>query len=145
MSDNYDEEKLKELEKENEIIIEGFGNWLNERKLSDKTIQNHLSNIDFYVNTFALWHCNVDIAEAMEYHIYADFFDWFFIRKCMWSTPATIKTTAASIKKFCKYLAQIGYVGQSVYDDMKYYMKESIPEWCEDCRIYNEGGEYIDF
>ncbi len=33
-----------------------------------------------------------------------DFLGEFFIRKCMWSTPGTIKRTAASIKKFYKFM-----------------------------------------
>ena len=30
----------------------------------------------------------------------SDFFGYFFIRKCMWSTPDTVKSTIASLKKF---------------------------------------------
>ena len=30
-----------------------------------------------------------------------DFLGDYFIRKCMWSTPSSVKTTAARLKKFC--------------------------------------------
>ena len=34
----------------------------------------------------------------------------FFIRKCMWSTPANIKTNATSIKKFYKCMLEHGKI-----------------------------------
>ena len=39
-----------------------------------------------------------------------DFLGDFFIRKCMWSTPATVKTTATSLKKFYKCMAEHGKI-----------------------------------
>lgn len=37
----------------------------------------------------------------------SDFFGYFFIRKCMWSTPDTVKSTIASLKKFNDYQKKI--------------------------------------
>ena len=44
--------KLKENIKRNEKFIDEFEKWLIEKKLSDKTINKHLNNIDLYINNY---------------------------------------------------------------------------------------------
>ena len=38
--------KLEQNEKKNEKYLQGFEKWLNNQKLSKKTINNHISNAD---------------------------------------------------------------------------------------------------
>lgn len=61
----------------------------------------------------------------------------FFIRKDMWSTPATIKTTAASIKKFYKSMLGHGYVEKESYDVLCGDIKENMSEWQVACEEHN--------
>ena len=139
-----DDKRYKELEKENEALTEEFRRYLEEKYLTYKTISNHVDNVDFYTNTYLLDHYDgVDAVKGIDYSYIGDFFGYFFIRKCMWSTPYTIKTTAASIKKFYKFMCETGRVTKEEYEDFAYYLKESIEDWCEDCQIFNDGGEYI--
>ena len=66
------------------------------------------------------------------------FLGYFFIRKCMWSTPGTIKSTAASIKKFYKCMSEHGKVAVSDYEYLCTEIKENMEYWQNDCAIYND-------
>jgi hypothetical protein len=66
-----------------------------------------------------------------------DFLGYFFIRKCMWSTPGTIKSTAASIKKFYSSMLQRGNIDESDYKELIETIKGNMDSWLEDCESYN--------
>ncbi len=53
--ENY-EKDLKENEKRNEKFLKVFEDWLKEKNLSPKTIKNHLSNADFYINDYLTYY-----------------------------------------------------------------------------------------
>ena len=59
------------------------------------------------------------------------FFDWFFPRKAMWSSKASAKETAASLKKFYKYLTELGIVDPNGYTFLISEIKHNMPEWLE--------------
>ena len=48
----------------------------------------------------------------------------------MWSTPSTVKTTATSLKKFYKSMAEHGKIEKKYYDHVCHDIKES-------CESYN--------
>ena len=73
------------------------------------------------------------------------FLGYFFIRKCMWSTPGTIKKTAASIKKFYKSMLIHDYIKTTDYKNLCLIIKEEMDEWQEDCRKYNEDIDDMSF
>ena len=54
--DDYEkyEEDCKKIRKANERLLADYGVWLKSSGLSEKTISNHLSNIDFYINQYLL-------------------------------------------------------------------------------------------
>jgi len=66
-----------------------------------------------------------------------DFLGNFFIRKCMWSTPSTIKSTAASIKKFYKIMMQQGNIDKSNYKELIETIRDNMEFWLEDCEAFN--------
>ena len=103
--------------------------------LKDKTIYNHLSNADLYINDFLIYNMNATMEEGVT--MLGDFLGDFFIRKCMWSTPATVKTTAASLKKFYKSMADHGKIEKKDYDYVCRDIKESMEYWQECCAEYN--------
>ena len=90
------EEKCKIIKNENESLLEMLEEDL--EGLNPKTINRHLSNVDFYINTYLLREDAYDFTHGI-WNV-DDYLGYFFIRKCMWSTPGNIKSTAASIKKF---------------------------------------------
>ncbi len=66
-----------------------------------------------------------------------DFLGDYFIRKCMWSTPSSVKTTAARLKKFYKSMAEHGKIEKKGYDYVCRDIKESMAYWQECCAEYN--------
>ena len=65
----------------------------------------------------------------------------FFIRKCMWSTPSTIESTAVSIKKFYKCMMDHGKIEKRDYDFLCSEIKENMERWQEDCALFNDPDE----
>lgn len=59
------------------------------------------------------------------------FFLDFFRRKAMWSSPATIKSTAASLKKFYKFLAVKNLIDAKDYQDFAEEIKDSMEYWID--------------
>ena len=140
-----EEKKYKQNKEENEKLLTEFKEYLTGKKLSVKTIKQHVNNLYFYLNEYLNEHNVASAKEGMGYGNISDFMGYFFIRKCMWSTPATVRSTAASLKKFYTFMYEKGLVEKEDFEDFKDHMKFSIDGWCEDCAIYNGGGEYIDF
>ena len=95
--ENYEKE-CKKIRTENAELLELFETDL--VGLSEKTIQRHLRNVEFYINTYLLREGALSFKDGTEY--IDSYLGDFFIRRCMWSTPGSIKSTAASIKKFYK-------------------------------------------
>ena len=67
-----------------------------------------------------------------------DYLGDFYIRKCLWSTPGNIKSTAASIKKFYKSMLAHGEIDKAGYHDLCSLIKDSMEVWQTDCAIYND-------
>ncbi len=56
----------------------------------------------------------------------------------MWSTPGTIKSTAASIKKFYKCMLDHEMIQKSDFECLSETIKERMPIWQADCASYND-------
>ena len=120
----------------NKTLLNLFENDLADAGLSRKTINRHLANVDFYINDYLL----LEEAHPMEDGVgmvYL-FLGNFFIRKCMWSTPATIKSTATSIKKFYKCMLDHGKIKKNEYDYLCADIKDGMPQWQADCEQFND-------
>lgn len=140
--ENYEEE-CEALRKENEKYLALFKEYLEKAGLKAKTIRDHLSNVDFFINDYLLYYDEIPMEEG--YDQLDDFLGNFFIRKCMWSTPATIKSTAASIKKFYKCMLEHGFVDKEAYEELCSDIKEGMPYWLDDCEEYNDPECYNPF
>ena len=115
----FDKEKIvKQHQELLNIFKEDLSN------LSDKTIKKHIQNVDFFINEYLL---NRNNANYEEVNNEVDlFFRDFFIRKCMWSSPNSIKETADKFKK----------------DDYKCLcdtIKDEMKSWQESCDYYDSG------
>lgn len=121
---------------ENKKYLEIFEAYLREKGLSDNTISTHMGNAAFYISTFLPWAGRVTLSEGC-FNI-SEFFGHYFIRKCMWSTPATIKSTAASLKKFYKCMMENGFVEETDYKNFCEEVKYEMEDWQETCRQYND-------
>lgn len=132
--------KVEKIREQNEQYLELFENNLKEANLKPKTINNHLSNVEFYLDTL-LWTDLMDMKAGCGYEINS-FLGDYFIRKTSWSTPATIKANAASIKKFYKAILDHGHVKRESYDELCDVIKEFMPNWQARCEKYNDDDDY---
>lgn len=128
------EEECREIRRQNKELLELFESDM--VSLSPKTVQKHLSNVDFYINTYLLREDAVPMKNGVAY--LDSFLGDFFIRKCMWSTPATIKSTAASIKKFYKSMLDHGKLEKKHYEFVCSEIRDNLPQWMDDCEQYND-------
>lgn len=129
-----DQKKYERIGKENKEYLRLFEASL--QKLSKETIQRHVSNIDLFLNDFLMERELKDMQEGI-FEI-CSFIDEFMICKCT-SSPSSIRSMSASIKKFYKCMKENGYVSEMNYDDLCEVIKEYIDEWIDDCRAYNSG------
>ena len=139
--DGYDYDRQCDLMRErNERFLALFESDMRAAGLAESTIRKHLDNVDFYLNVYLL---HYDVHE-MEYgcHDIDGFLGDFFIRKCMWSTPGTIKTNATSIKKFYKCMRDNGLVDATAYGELVRTVKENMADWQADCAAFNDPANY---
>lgn len=104
--------------------------------MSEKTINNHVSNIDFYVNEYLLYD---DATEAKD-GVYAVgmFLGYWFIRKAMWASRSSIKGNATSLKKFYAFMHEKGLINKEALIDLKQTIKKDMPEWLATLRRFDE-------
>ncbi len=57
MADDYEkyERECNRIREENKKLLHDFTQWLRSANLKDKTIRQHLENIDFYINEYLLY------------------------------------------------------------------------------------------
>lgn len=137
------EEECEKIRSANYKYLEIFEKDLTASGLSEKTIRRHLANVDFYLNDFLLRYDIHPMEDGTG--MIGEYLGDYFIRKCMWSTPATIKSTAASIKKFYKSMAAHGKLEKDAYDDLCETIKEEMEWWQEDCAQFNDPSELSPF
>ena len=137
------EKRCSEIRKLIGAFLEMFENEMAGISLATK--KRHLNNVEFYINDFLLY----EDAETYEAGIYKidGFLGDYFIRKCAWSTPGTIKSTAASIKKFYKCMLDHEQIQKSDYEYLCEVIKENLKSWQQDCDEYNnlDTGEPLGF
>lgn len=130
------ERECDKIRQTNEELLALFEEELQDSGLSAKTVRRHLSNADFYINEYLLREEPRPMEDGItELDMFLGFF---FIRKCMWSTPGTIKSTAASIKKFYKCMLNHGKISKDDYAYLCDDIKENMEQWQTDCAVYND-------
>ncbi|NLV47439.1 MAG: recombinase [Clostridiaceae bacterium] len=132
------EQKCMEIRTRNDVYLTEFREDLLHAGLKDKTIDRHCKNVGFYINTYLMREEPLEMVCGTYSDKITDFLGYFFIRKCMWSTPDTIKSTAASIKKFYHSMLQRGHIVESNYSELTSTIDDNIIEWLNDCEAYND-------
>ena len=133
--ENY-EKIAKQNKKRNKKFLEEFEKELNNKGLSEKTIKNHINNIDLYINDYLNYYEFTNMEEGC--HMIDGFLGDWFIRKCMWSTAYSIKTTAASIKKFYQHMSELNYISKEDYKFLCDEIKDNMEFWIEEVNEYND-------
>lgn len=130
------EYEANKIRSENEVLLKGFKDWLAQSGLKEKTIENHIGNVWFYINEYLLYEGPVRPREG--HSAINEFFNWFFPRKAMWSNVTTTKETVASLKKFYRYMMEAGSVEAAEYQAFLAEVKSEMPEWLEHYRDLDE-------
>lgn len=135
---NYEQyiDASQTIQEENYLLLQLFEEDLVKSGLKEKTINRHLSNVDFFLNEFLIRAGALPMKDGIS--MLDEYLGNFFIRKCMWSTPANIKTNATSIKKFYKCMLEHGKIEKEDYDILCFSIKDSLEIWQYDCAIYND-------
>jgi hypothetical protein len=129
------EKECKRIRKENENLLIDFKKWLSGKKLSKKTIDKHVSNVDFYINDFLLYEDAIEAADGVS--SMGMFLGYWFIRKAMWSSKAAIKENAASLKKFYEFMLEKKKFSKESFEYLKETIKEDMPEWTATMERYD--------
>lgn len=140
---NY-EKDLEENQKRNEQILIEFTKWLEDKKLSSKTIRKHVSNIDLYINDYLNYYEVTKMEDGVNASQAHSFLNDWFIRKCLYSSKTSIIENSASIKKFYQCMSEKGYVSVEDYKDLAEMLKNCIDEFLDSLYEY-ENMDYDDF
>lgn len=124
------EEKFKRVEENNDKLLTLFEKSLG--GLSEKTIEQHLSNASLFLNEFFY---REGLEDPEEGSAYIDSFFDFFVRKCLWSSPGSVKQLAASMKKFYKCLYQNGIVDGEALENVLEAIRDGLEDWMADSDI----------
>lgn len=130
------ERESQAIQAENSEVLEAFESWLNGKNLSGSTVKKHRDNIDFYINEFLLYEEPKRPVEGVdEVRL---FLGYWFIRKAMWANETTIRSTAASLKKFYDFMAERGHVTPDAVKELKETIKEELPDWIDTVKRYDD-------
>jgi site-specific recombinase XerD len=134
---NYDQyeadcEKLRGL---NKYVLQEFQGWLQAKKLSEKTIKSHLSNVDFFINEYLLYESPVTPPEEGLADI-SMYLGYWFIKKAMWASRASLKSNASSLTKFYTYFLERGLITEHDLRVLKMTIKEEMPDWIATAEQY---------
>jgi len=138
MSDEYEKYEIecRKLQDENEVLLAEFKDWLVEKGLGAKTIEKHVSNVGIYINQFLL-HTDPIAAKNGAVEI-GMFLSYWFIRKALWASKDTIRSAAASLKKFYGFMNEKGLVEKDDFDSMKDEIKECMHNWLATMERYED-------
>ncbi len=88
-----------------------------EKKLSQETINKHLNNLDFFLNVYLNRYERISPTAVSEIEI-TDFLGNFYIRKVIDGTKSGLLSFIPSIKKFYRFLLEIGEIDEDQYTDI---------------------------
>ena len=136
--DKYEkwEQDCNRIRASNEKLLLEFEKTLKKNGLSEKTIENHSNNIDFYINEFLLYDDATEPSDGI-YSI-SMFLGYWFIKKAMWASAASIKSHASSLKKFYSFLLEKGMISKESYEELKQTIKDEMPEWLATLKRYDD-------
>jgi intergrase/recombinase len=136
--DDYEkyEADCKKIRRANQKLLTDFESWLKSSGLSEKTLKNHLSNIDFYINEYLLYEEAVEAKDGVD--SVSDFLGYWFIKKATWASQSSIKANATSLKKFYSFLLEQGLINKDDLNELKETIKDEMSEWLETVERYDD-------
>jgi site-specific recombinase XerD len=133
--DDYDQQ-VAAIHAYNAPFYEQFATWLAASGLSERTIQTHVENVQFFADKFLTYYeplRRVDEADVSDVGPFLS--DW-FLRKAMWSSPNAVRSNIASFKKFFRWMGQQGHMDAGTVAEILLDLKENRDEYIEDAEAY---------
>ncbi|MBI4768931.1 MAG: recombinase [Chloroflexi bacterium] len=136
--DEYEKYEIecRRIRASNKELLDDFTKWLQDSNLAAGTIDNHIGNIEFYINEFLLYEDAINPEDGI--HEISMFLGYWFIKKAMWASATAIKSNAASLKKFYTFLHERGKVSKEDLGFLKERIKEEMPEWIATLERYDD-------
>lgn len=134
-ADTYDA-RVQAIRTYNQPLLEDFRTWLEQGGLAEKTVKNHVDNIDFFTQYLVYYDDplkKLDEADGSDVWMFLD--DW-FPRKAMWASAASSKSNITSFKKFFQWLGETGRVSPETVTDVLTTLKEGRDEFLERAAEY---------
>ncbi len=128
-ADSYDAQ-VQAIRAYNQPILDDFRAWLEQSGLAEKTVRNHVDNIDFFTEYLVYQEPLEKLDEADGSHVWMFLGDW-FPRKAMWASESSVKSNMASFKKFFQWMGETGRVSPETLDDVLSTLKEGRDEFIE--------------
>lgn len=115
--------RVRAIQAANQPILNAFEVWLEQSGLSEKTIQIHVSNIDFFTNYLVYYEPLKKLDEANSGDVWMFLDDW-FPRKALWASITSVTSYLASFKKFFRWMGETGRVSPQTVADVLETLKE---------------------
>jgi len=115
--------RVRAIQAANQPILHAFEVWLEQSGLSEKTIQIHVSNIDFFTNYLVYYEPLKKLDEANSGDVWMFLDDW-FPRKALWASITSVTSYLASFKKFFRWMGETGRVSPQTVTDVLELLKE---------------------
>jgi site-specific recombinase XerD len=128
-ADSYDAQ-VQAIRVYNQPILDDFRAWLEQSGLAEKTVRNHVDNIDFFTEYLVYQEPLQKLDEADGSDVWMFLGDW-FPRKAMWASESSVKSNMASFKKFFQWMGETGRVSPETVDDVLSTLKEGRDEFLE--------------
>ncbi|TMF52533.1 MAG: integrase [Chloroflexi bacterium] len=128
-ADSYDA-RVQAIKAYNQPILDDFRAWLEQSGLAEKTVRNHVDNIDFFTEYLVYNEPLEKLDEADGSDVWMFLGDW-FPRKAMWASESSVKSNMASFKKFFQWMGETGRVSPETVDDVLSTLKEGRDEFIE--------------
>ncbi len=133
---------MRDNVEKNCYLIKYFADDLYEyKKLSDKTIQNHVDNVDFYLNFYTVEYLEDSAEEEMHESTRKSFMADFFPHKTLWCSMSAIKEMSVSLVKFYKRMNENDLVDDQDFTYFRLEVKESKDEWISSYKKREESFE----
>jgi site-specific recombinase XerD len=122
----YDD-RVEQIRLENQPILDGFKQALEQASLSAKTVRNHVENIQFFAEYLVYYEPLRPLNAAEEEDISSFLLSW-FPRKAMWASEDNVKQYLTSFRKFSRYLVETN----QMTSEQEAEIRETLTEGKED-------------
>jgi len=122
--------RVRAIRASNQPILDDFEAWLEQSGLSEKTVETHVGNIDFFTNYLVYYEPLKKLDEANRGDVWMFLADW-FPRKALWASVTSVKSYLASFKKFFRWMGETGRGSPETVADVLHTLKYDRDEFLE--------------